>query len=141
MDRQYALNLQVNGYDPTASVRDILEAAAGRTAIEDTFKDVKEVEGAGQQQLRYWRANAGAFHWCLWGYTVVEWWAWKKPFEQLVDRSASPWDEAERRPSHANRRKALEQLMLEEEFWWRWGERPCPPEIEEMVEALLDRVT
>jgi DDE superfamily endonuclease len=126
--------------DPTASVQDILEAAAGRTAIEDTFKDVKEVEGAGQQQLRYWRANAGAFHWCLWGYTVVEWWAWKKPFEQLVDRSASPWDEAERRPSHANRRKALERLMLEEEFWWRWGERPCPAEIEEMVEALLDRV-
>ena len=126
--------------DPTASVRDILEAAAGRTAIEATFKDVKEVEGAGQQQLRYWRANAGAFHWCLWGYTVVEWWAWEKPFAQLVDRSASPWDKPERRPSHADRRKALEREMLEGEFWQRWGEGPCPPKIQEIVQALLDRV-
>ena len=33
--------------DPAASVQDILEAAAGRTAIEQTFKDVKEVEGRG----------------------------------------------------------------------------------------------
>src|SRR5205085_8432346 len=51
--------------DPSASVRDVLVAAAGRTAIEQTVKDVKEVEVAGQQQLRSWRANEGAFHWCL----------------------------------------------------------------------------
>jgi len=124
--------------DPTASVRDILEATAGWTAIEQTFKDVKEVEGAGQQQLRYWRANEGAFHWCLWGYMVVEWWAWPQPFAQLCDRSASPWDEAERRPSHANRRKALPRELLGGEFWQRWGDQPCPPEIREVVEALLD---
>lgn len=124
--------------DPTASVRDVLEAAAGRTAIEQTFKDVKEVEGAGQQQLRYWRANEGAFHWCLWGYTVVEWWAWRRPFAQLCDRSVSPWDDADRRPSHANRRKALQRELLGGEFWQRWGAAPCPPEIREVIEALLD---
>jgi hypothetical protein len=124
--------------DPMASVRDILEAVAGRTAIEDTFKDVKEVEGAGAQQLRYWRANAGAFHWCLWGYTVVEWWAWEKPFAQLCDRSDSPWDRADRRPSHADRRKALQREILAEEFWQRWGEPPCPPEIRDIVELLLE---
>jgi hypothetical protein len=123
--------------DPSASVRDILEAAAGRTAIEQTFKDVKEIEGAGQQQLRYWRANEGAFHCCLWGYTLVEWWAWEEPFEQLCDRSDSPWDDSWRRPSHADRRKALQGQMLEEEFRRRWGERPCPPEIQEIVEVLL----
>jgi len=126
--------------DSSAAVADILEAAAGRTAIEDTFKDVKEVEGAGQQQLRYWRANEGAFHWCLWGYTVVEWWAWEQPFAQLCDRSDAPWDEAGRRPSHADRRKALQRELLGGEFWRRWGERPCPPEIREVVEALLKRV-
>ena len=124
--------------DPLATVRDILEAAAGRTAIEETFKDVKEVEGAGDQQLRYWRANEGAFHWCLWGYTVVEWWAWGRPFEGLCDRSGSPWDDAQRRPSHASRRQALQREMLGEEFWRRWGARPCPPEIREVVEVLLD---
>jgi hypothetical protein len=101
--------------DPHAAVQDILEAAAGRTAIEPTFKDVKEVEGAGQQQLRYWRANGGAYHLCLWGYTAIEWWAWDKPFEQLCNRSASPWDREERRPSHADKRKALQRELLETE--------------------------
>jgi hypothetical protein len=124
--------------DPEASVRDILEAAAGRTAIEATFKDVKEVEGAGEQQLRYGRANEGAFHWCLWGDTVVEWWAWERPFERLCDRSGSPWDDAGRRPSHADRRKALQRELLGAESWRRWGEGPCPPEIREVVEELLD---
>jgi hypothetical protein len=124
--------------DANATARDILEAAAGRTAIEQTFKDVKEIEGAGQQQLRYWRANVGAYHLCLWGYTAVEWWGWDKAVEQLCDRSASPWDAEERRPSHADRRKALQHELLESEFWRRWGDRPHPPEIEEMVEALLE---
>jgi hypothetical protein len=125
--------------DPDAAVRDILEAAAGRTALEQTFKEVKEVEGAGQQQLRYWRANVGAYHGCLWGYAAVEWWAWDKPFGQLVDRGASPWDDAGRRPSHADRRKALQREVLEGEFWRRWGDRPCPPEIREAVRWLLER--
>src|SRR6266852_6048059 len=84
------------------------------------------------------RANEGAFHWCLWGYTVVEWWAWEQPFGQLCDRSDSPWDDAARRPSHANRRKALQRELLGGEFWRRWGDGPCPPEIREVVEALLD---
>jgi hypothetical protein len=124
--------------DPNASVKDILEAAAGRTSIEQTFQEVKEVEGAGQQQLRYWRANEGAFHCCLWGYTAVEWWAWDQPFERLCDRSGSPWDDACRRPSHADRRKALQRELLAGEFWRRWGDRPCPEEIREIVEAVLD---
>lgn len=46
--------------DPDASVRDILEAAAARTTLEPPFKEVKEVAGAGQQQLRSWRPNEGA---------------------------------------------------------------------------------
>jgi hypothetical protein len=124
--------------DPTASVKDILEAAGGRTAIEDTFKDVKEVEGAGQQQLRYWRANVGAFNFCLWGYTAVEWWAWDKPDEEVCDRSASPWDKQERRSSHADKRKALQAEMLQTEFWRLWGNRPCPPETRELLEAVLN---
>jgi hypothetical protein len=124
--------------DPNAAVPDILEAAAGRTAIEQTFKEVKEIEGAGQQQLRYWRANVGAYHGCLWGYTAVEWWAWDKPFAQLCDRSASPWDTEDRRPSHQDKRKALQREVLEGEFWRRWGDQPCPAEIRELVEVLLD---
>jgi len=127
--------------DPEASVRDILEAAAGRTSLEDTYKDVKEVEGAGQQQLRYGPANLAAFCCCLWGYTAVEWWAWDQPFETLCDRSASPWDDPTRRPSHADRRKALQRLCWEEAFSAAWGERPCPPEIRDQLDAVLSWAT
>jgi hypothetical protein len=123
--------------DPQATVKDILEATAGRTAIEETFKDVKEIEGAGQQQLRYWRANVGAYHWCLWGYTVVEWWTWDKASERVCDRHESPWDQEERRPSHADKRKALQAEMLEQEFWRRWGDQPCPPKIRQLLSAVL----
>jgi hypothetical protein len=124
--------------DVRASVKDILEALAGRTSLEQTYADVKEVEGAGEQQLRYWCANVGAYNACLWAYTLVEWWAWDKAEEQLCDRSNRPWDQTERRVSHAEKRKALQQHCLREEFWHRWGERPCPPEIRAAVELLLE---
>jgi hypothetical protein len=124
--------------DPNASVVDILEAVAGRTAIEQTFHDVKEVEGAGEQQLRYWGANVGAYHLCLWGYTAVEWWAWDKGSDAVCDRSRSPWDQEARRPSHADKRKALQRGILEKEYWQRWGDQPCPAEIRELVTLLLE---
>ena len=73
----------------------------------------------------------------MWGYTAVEWWAWDKPLGELCDRSASPWDEEDRRPSHADKRRALQGEMLAREFWRRWGDRPCPVEIRELVEAVL----
>jgi hypothetical protein len=122
----------------TASVADILEAVAGRTSLEQTHADVKEVEGAGEQQLRYWRANVGAYNACLWAHTLVEWWAWDKAAAELCDRSGSPWDTTERRVSHAEKRKALQQHCLREEFWRRWGGRPCPPEIRAAVEMVLE---
>jgi hypothetical protein len=124
--------------DVTASLKDILEAVAGRTALEQTHGDVKEVEGAGEQQLRYWRANVGAYNACLWAYTLVEWWAWDKGEEELCDRSGAPWDTTGRRVSHAEKRKALQEHCLREEFWRRWGERPCPREIREAVGMLLE---
>src|SRR5207302_7898131 len=115
--------------DPAASVQDVLEAMAGRTSLEQTHADVKVVEGAGEQQLRYWRANVGAYNACMWAHTLVEWWAWDKAEAELCDRSDSPWDTTERRVSHAEKRKALQEQCLREEFWRRWGDRPCPAEI------------
>ncbi len=38
------------------------------------------------------------------------------PEEELVDRSRSPWDDGPRRPSHADRRKALLRQTLQNEF-------------------------
>ena len=63
----------------------------------------------------YW-ANLAAYHLAMWWHTLIEVWAWHKPKEELVDRSASPWDDASRRPSHADRRNALRRRCLEEEF-------------------------
>jgi hypothetical protein len=102
--------------DAEATAVEILEMVADRNSLEQTFKDVKEIGGAGQQQLRNLHANIGAWHLNLWAYTLVELWAWDKPEEKLVDRSRSPWDSEPRRPSHADRRKALLRQALQEEF-------------------------
>jgi len=42
--------------------------------------------------------------------------AWPQAEEALVDRRASPWDHEPRRPSHADKRKALQQEVLREEI-------------------------
>src|SRR5262249_30880385 len=93
-----------------------ISLAADRFSIEQDFHDLKEVEGLGQQQLRNIWANVGAFHVSVWVHTLMESWAWGQPREALCDRWASPWDYAERRPSHADRRKALQRQCLGQEF-------------------------
>jgi hypothetical protein len=102
--------------DPETSVREILETFADRSAIEQVFHDIKEVWGTGKQQLRYLWANFGAYHLNLWMHTLVELWAWDKSHAQICDRRVSPWDDAERRPSHADRRKALQRTILRREY-------------------------
>jgi hypothetical protein len=102
--------------DPNATVTEILEAVADRSAIEQNYHDQKEVHGAGQQQLRNYWANIAAWHLTMWMYTLIELWAWHKPHKEVVDRSASPWDDADRRPSHADRRNALRRSCLEHEY-------------------------
>ena len=102
--------------DPQAGVQEVLEAFADRATIEQDFHDVKEVWGAGQQQVRNIWTNVAVYHMNLWMHTLVELWAWSRTHRQLCDRSDSPWDDTERRPSHANRRKALRQLIMQTEL-------------------------
>jgi hypothetical protein len=102
--------------DPKATVADVLGLMADRAGIEQVFHDVKEIWGAGQQQLRDVHANVGAYHLNLWAHTLVELWAWDRSEEELVDRRASPWDAEWRRPSHADRRKALLREALRAEI-------------------------
>jgi hypothetical protein len=99
-----------------ASVQEILEAVADRSAIEQNFHDIKEVHGAGQQQLRNYWANIAAFNLTLWWHTLIELWAWNKTHKQLTDRTSRPWDNPERRPSHADRRNALRRQCLANEI-------------------------
>src|SRR5213078_3813769 len=102
--------------DPSATVADILVGVANRFALEIAVRDLKDVVGAGQQQVRFVWANVGAFHLCLWTFTMTEAWAWQRPAEGLVDRSTSPWDDASRRPSHADKRRAWRRELLREEI-------------------------
>src|SRR5262249_30749151 len=81
-----------------ATAVEILEAMADRGALEQTFKDVKEVWGAGQQQVCNVYSNEACFNLNLWLYTLVEVWAWAQAEATLVDRSRSPWDSEPRRP-------------------------------------------
>jgi DDE superfamily endonuclease len=103
--------------DPAATVADVLGCVARRFSLEVTFRDLKEVVGAGQQQVRCVRANVGAFHVCLWTFTMTEAWAWERGEKELVGhRSASPWDDGSRRPSHADKRRAWRRELLGNEI-------------------------
>ena len=123
--------------DPNASVREILEAFADRATIEQDFHDVKEVWGSGQQQVRNIWTNLAVYNLNLWMHTLVELWAWNRPAETLVDRSDSPWDDADRRPSHANRRKALRQHILRNELSTMTTAGSLPRKIIQLAESLL----
>jgi DDE superfamily endonuclease len=99
-----------------ASVAEILEAVSDRSALEQVYHDVKEVHGVGQAQTRNYWTNVGVFHLKTWLHTLIELWAWHKPARELVDRQASPWDDEDRRPSHADKRNSLRRTCLEQEF-------------------------
>lgn len=122
--------------DPEASAEAILEAVADRGAIEQVFHDVKEIHGAGQQQLRNYHANVAAWNLCLWLFTLIELWAWGQPAERICDRRASPWDEADRRPSHADRLRALRQEILHQEYSQATASGHTTPKIQRHIEHL-----
>jgi hypothetical protein len=123
--------------DPEASVGEIVQATLDRWAIEQNFHDLKEVGGIEQVQLRRVWSNVGAFNLNLWVHTLVELWGWGRPVAELSDRSESPWDDIERRPSHADRRKALRREMLEEEYQRCWGRQPLPQKIRHLLDRVL----
>jgi hypothetical protein len=127
--------------DPEATVVEILEAVADRATIEQDFHDLKEVHGAGQQQLRHYWANIAAYHLTLWLHCVIELWAWFRPHGQLSDRRDRPWDDAARRPSHADRRNALRRQCLETEIQARGGRRGLAPQLRRLVSRLLKLVS
>ena len=124
--------------DPAATVADILERVADRFSLETAFRDVKEVVGAGQQQVRFVWAAVGAFHVCLWTYTMTEAWAWGQSEDTLVDRRASPWDDPARRPSHADKRRAWRRELLAAEIHAALHGGTSAREIAATAERLLN---
>ena len=126
--------------NPQATVQEILEAIADRAAIEQDFHDIKEVHGAGQQQLRNYWANIAAYHLTLWLHTLIELWAWNKPHQKLTDRTDSPWDDPTRRPSHADRRNSMRRQCLDEEFQHEESSGTIPRKIRGLWKRLRNWV-
>ncbi len=123
--------------DPDADVVDILEAFSDRATIEQDFHDVKEVWGSGQQQVRNIWTNLAVYNLNLWMHTLVELWSWDRRHEALCDRGDSPWDDALRRPSHANRRKALRQAVMRNELLTLKAIWRLPHKILDLAQRLM----
>ena len=123
--------------DTSAEVRDILEAAAARWAIEEHFHDVKEVWGAGQQQVRNVWSNIGCWHLNQWLYTLVELCCWDVNKSELTDRRSRPWDNPDRRPSHADRRRYISREMLHEKFLAALPKNQNNRDFQRLFEALV----
>jgi hypothetical protein len=124
--------------DPSAEVRDILEAYGARGAIEEHFHDLKEVWGAGQQQVRNVWSNIGCWHLNQWVFTLVELCCWDMPHSELTDRSARFWDDPDRRPSHADRRRSISRKMLERKFLAALSETPDNCKFKRLFQTLFD---
>jgi len=124
--------------NPSVAPETILEEMADRGSVEQTNKDVKEIWGAGEQQVRNVFSNEGCMNLNLWMYSWVEAWAWNQPEEALVDRRASPWDSEPRRPSHADKRKALQRKVLREEIEEALSGELNKGKIRALAEQLLE---
>ena len=123
--------------EASATVADILGCISDRFSLETAFRDCKDIVGAGQQQVRFIWASVGAFHLCLWTFTMTEGWAWDRDEGGLVGhRSASPWDDEPRRPSHADKRRAWRRELLAGEI--RAALRPGATERE--IAAAAERL-
>jgi hypothetical protein len=125
--------------DPDASVETILECFADRSSIEQVFHDLKEVWGAGQQQVRNLFTNVACYHLNLWMHTLVELWAWDKTADELCDRSLSPWDWMPRRPSHADRRNAFRRKCFQNELSAVELKHQIDPQIKKLLKTFLSQ--
>ena len=127
--------------DPNTTAVKIIEAFADRATIEQDFHDVKEVWGAGQQQVRNIWTNLAVYHLNLWMHTLVELWSWNRSHGELCDRSRSPWDDADRRPSHADRCKALRRQIMEHELSTLAAAWRLPLKITQLANRLMALAT
>jgi len=124
--------------DTAADVREILETVAARWAIEEHFHDVKEVWGAGQQQVRNVWSSIGCWHLNQWLYTLAEICCWDVPQTELSDRKARSWDNPDRRPSHADRRRWISRQMLQKQFLAVLPDTPDRRKLRNLIANLLN---
>ena len=123
--------------DVSMSVASILKIVSDRWSIEEHFHDVKEIWGAGEQQVRNVWSSIGCWHVCGWLYALVELASWDEDQASLVDRNDRPWDNAQRRPSHNDRRRKIARKMLHETFLIDLPDTPDGTKTRDRIERLL----
>jgi hypothetical protein len=126
--------------DAAMEVKEILEAYGVRFGIEEMFKDLKEVWGWGKQEVRKLETNEAVTTMNMLSFGLTELATWDRKAEELVDRRASPWDDPDRRPSHADRRNFLRQAMLENELNTALGSQSIPKKIIPILKRLMGLV-
>jgi hypothetical protein len=111
---------------------------AGHKNFQDDVCSVttKETWGAGKQQVRNVWSNIACWNINAWLYGLVELECWDTDVEQVVDRSDRPWDNPDRRPSHADRRRKIALEMLRKRFM---AELPPAHQTPKMI-ALFDEL-
>jgi hypothetical protein len=70
-------------------------------------------------------------------YTLVELCCWDAPQSQLSDRRARSWDNPDRRPSHADRRRWISRQMLQKEFLAVLPDTPDRRQFRRLIASLL----
>ena len=123
--------------NPDASAKEILESYGVRFGIEETFKDLKEVWGWGKQEVRLLESNEAATTLNMLLYSLTELATWDLPAADLVDRRDAPWDDPDRRPSHADRRNFLRRGVLADELNAALQSQPMTEKIKNVLEKLM----
>jgi len=71
-------------------------------------------------------------------YTLVELTSWDIDKSELTDRSDRPWDNPDRRPSHADRRRTIAREMLEKQFLAALPDTPDKHKFRTLFQNLID---
>jgi hypothetical protein len=98
------------------SVQEIIESYGVRFGIEEVFKDLKDNYGWGKQEVRNLLSSIGVTVMNMLVYNITELCCWDIPSRDIVDRRFRPWDDADRRPSHRDKRKYLKLQLLQKEL-------------------------
>ena len=123
--------------DTELNVREILEAVADRWSIEESFHDLKEVWGGGQQQVRNIWSSIGCWNLIGWVHTLVHMHSWDQPSQAIADRSDRTWDNPDRRPSLSDRIRLITKEMLAEELNSVLSPGADKPKIQRRVKELF----
>lgn len=113
-----------------------LEAIRLLLFIEETFKELKEVEGIGKPQVRNLESTEATFQLQLFAYVLVELWSWNQN-DSILKEFRGLADDPNRRPSHADKRKLFRFQLLEKELLRISPDRLNPEKIKTLLKCLI----